>query len=130
MRSSGATSPFSSAMMRSRTNSKAVRFSFEMGSAGSEGIFSGSMGVPFFQARESRCGPVEAPVDPTYPISCPCETRVPWAIPLAYPLRWRYPVIRPPACLIFRVLPPPPPQPLKVTTPSATACTGVPFGAA
>ena len=34
------------------------------------------------------------------------------------------------ACLILSVLPPPPPQPLNVTTPSATACTGVPFGAA
>lgn len=51
MRSPSFTSPFSSATMRSRTNSNVARFSFEIGSAGSWGIFSGLIGVPF-----SRCG--------------------------------------------------------------------------
>ena len=51
MRSPSFTSPFSSATIRSRTNSNVVRFSFEIGSAGSWGIFSGLIGVPFFQMR-------------------------------------------------------------------------------
>lgn len=63
--------------MRSRTNSKAARFCAAMGSAGSEGALSGSIGLPLRQSRKSRCGPVEAPVLPTYPISWPCDTRDP-----------------------------------------------------
>lgn len=55
MRSSSFTSPFSSAAMRSRTNSNVARFSFAIGSAGSCGTFSGSIGVPF-----SRCGSRDA----------------------------------------------------------------------
>ena len=49
--SSGLTSPLSSAVMWSRTNSNSARFSLAIGSAGSDGIFSGSIGVPFFQTR-------------------------------------------------------------------------------
>ena len=41
------------------------------GSAGGESILRVLIGVPFYHTRKSRCGPVERPVEPTYPITCP-----------------------------------------------------------
>ena len=50
---------------------------------GGESSLSGSTKRPFRFTRKSRCGPVESPVEPTYPITSPCSTRVPLRIPFA-----------------------------------------------
>ena len=83
MRSESATSPLSSAAILSRTHSNDARLASEIGSAGFCGILSGFIGVPPFHNLKSRCGPVERPVLPTYPIISPCATRLPTASPLA-----------------------------------------------
>ncbi len=53
--------------------------------------FCGSINTPFWRRRKSRCGPVESPVLPTKPITCPWRTfGAFFSGPLAKPERWAY----------------------------------------
>ena len=110
--------------------SKAVLCSPFKGSAGGESILSGFTGLPFFHTRKSRCGPVERPVEPTYPMTSPWRTRWPTLRPFAYFERWRYAVLYTELCVIRTVFPPAPSYFTLVTTPSPILITGVPVGAA
>src|SRR5690606_4992261 len=60
----------------------ALRLASRTGSEGGIFSFNQSSCLPFFQNRKHKCGPVAQPVLPTYPITCPCLTRVPGVIPL------------------------------------------------
>src|SRR5690554_5522881 len=72
-----------------------------IGSAGGDSILRGLIGVPFFQTRKSRWGPVERPVLPTYPITSPWRTLLPTANPLANRERCRYAVVYVELCRIL-----------------------------
>jgi len=67
----------------SRTALKAVLLAGFKVLTGGDSILRGSMGCPFLYTLKSRWGPVDKPVEPTYPMRCPCSTLAPLRMPVA-----------------------------------------------
>ena len=88
----------------------------------------GSVETPPTRTRRCRCGPVESPVEPCGPNSCPAATASPCATErLARCIDW---VTTPDPWSICTMFPAPPAYPANVTVPAATARTGGEPGAA
>ena len=129
MRSSSFTSPFSSAAMRSRTNSNVARFSFcdRLGGflrnfqrVDRRAVFPDAV-VEMRSRRSAR----RSDIADQLPLRYARTLRNAFGVAAQVQVT-RHQVAR---MLDLERVPPPPPPAFEGTTPSATACTGVPFGA-